>query len=337
MAVSDFSPTSAIIGAVSSLAGNVLNVNAQREQRDYDRRFWYEQQRYNSPVNQVARLRQAGLNPSLAMQNGAIDSGNISSLPNAHEPPQYDFSPIAQGMQNDLALQQQKRLNDAEIDSKHATTENQRIKNRYENSQQLASLFDLLSRGNLSKENQKLVQKQILRLDKELDWYDRDVESQINLRTSEKAVQDSQLAINNVILEFKPKEQQALLEVYKAQKASLYSAARDNDASALLKAAEEAVAKAREQGVIMDNEQKARVMESMIDEAIANKRKAEAEAILSERSVRQGSFLGRYVPDVSGLSFDTSPYEDKLVNGIKKLWNGYKKGVQRGIEKSRHK
>lgn len=298
MAVSDFSPTSAIIGAVSSLAGNVLNVNAQREQREYDRRFWYEQQRYNSPVNQVARLRQAGLNPSLAMQNGAIDSGNISSLPNAHEPPQYDFSPIAQGLQNDLALQQQRRLNDAEIDSKHALTENQRIKNRYENQQQLASLFELISRGNLNEENRNLVQKQINRLDKELDWFDRDMESQISLRNSQSSVADAQAEYQRIINDLAPHIQAQTLKNLKKQGAAIDAAARKDDSEAVLAVANKFLTDLRAKGVKIDNDVAEAIINARVDEAYA---KADEEYWKSQREGKSFTLgrIGDYLPSGS--------------------------------------
>lgn len=267
MAASDFSPTSALIGAVSSLAGNVLNYGAQREQREFDKRFWYEQQQYNSPKNQVARLRQAGLNPSLAMQNGAIDSGNISSLPNAHEPPQYDFSPIAAGLQNDLALEQQRRLNDAEIDSKHALTENQRIKNNHENSRQILELFKLLNEGNLSKVDADKVRKEIDYRQKQIDWYDKDVESTIGLRNAQRDAADAKSEYQKILTRFAPRQQEIITRNLVKQGNAIDAAVRKDDAEAAYAAANEALAKARKEGVDIDNDVADSIADSLVDEA----------------------------------------------------------------------
>lgn len=54
------------------------------QQRDDQQKFWYEQQDYNSPANQVARLREAGINPQLALGN--IQTGQMGSLPSASVP-----------------------------------------------------------------------------------------------------------------------------------------------------------------------------------------------------------------------------------------------------------
>ena len=62
-------------GVFSTMLQNEANVRLAQQQREYDRKMWYEQAAYNSPVNQVQRLRDAGLNPALAMQNGMMNSG----------------------------------------------------------------------------------------------------------------------------------------------------------------------------------------------------------------------------------------------------------------------
>ena len=54
----------------SSLFGNLFNRNE-----------WKRQAEYNSPVNQMARLKQAGLNPHLVYGNGASVSVGNMNLP----------------------------------------------------------------------------------------------------------------------------------------------------------------------------------------------------------------------------------------------------------------
>lgn len=46
--------------------------------------FWYEQQEYNSPANQVERLKEAGLNPQFMLGN--IQSGQLGSSPSPMSP-----------------------------------------------------------------------------------------------------------------------------------------------------------------------------------------------------------------------------------------------------------
>lgn len=54
------------------------------QQRDDNQKFWYEQQEYNSPANQVQRLKDAGINPQLALGN--IQSGQMGTLPSSSVP-----------------------------------------------------------------------------------------------------------------------------------------------------------------------------------------------------------------------------------------------------------
>lgn len=67
---------SAAIGAL----GNMFGGNSEP---DYGKQIenWMIQQEYNTPANQVARLRAAGLNPNLIYGNGSAATGNASSGP----------------------------------------------------------------------------------------------------------------------------------------------------------------------------------------------------------------------------------------------------------------
>ena len=83
------------VGAVgnilSGVVGNIFNQKYARRQRDYERemyqktvdnaeRFWNMENQYNSPVMQMQRLKEAGLNPNLVYGNGAdAQGGNINN------------------------------------------------------------------------------------------------------------------------------------------------------------------------------------------------------------------------------------------------------------------
>lgn len=294
----DFSPVNALVGAVGSVASGFMNAMRQDSQNAWNYKMWKEQMAYNTPANQVARLRAAGLNPALAMQNGSIDSGSMSSLPEGTAPSTYDFSPVSQGMQNDMALSLQKRMNDAEIDNKHALTENQRIKNMYENQRQLSELFKLLTEGNLNQENQHLVQKQINRLDKELEWYDRDMESQISLRNSQSVVADAQKDYQTIINGFAPQIQAQTLKNLQKQGAAIDAAARKDDAEAVLAAANKFLTDLRAKGVQIDNDIAESIIDARIDEAYA---KADEQYWRSQREGKSFTLgrVGDYLPSGS--------------------------------------
>ena len=68
------------IGSVAStLLGNSANIQLAREQREWDYKMWKENNEYNTPLNQMKRLRSAGINPGLAMSNGLIGKWSFFS------------------------------------------------------------------------------------------------------------------------------------------------------------------------------------------------------------------------------------------------------------------
>lgn len=62
------------MGIISS----AINFVDSRWQHQENKSFWYEQQAYNTPANQVKRLEDAGLNPALMLGN--IQSGQGASM-----------------------------------------------------------------------------------------------------------------------------------------------------------------------------------------------------------------------------------------------------------------
>lgn len=74
---------SSLVSGATGTAANMIGAKQQqgfqREMFDKQREFWYEQQEYNSPQNQVKRLDAAGLNPQFMLGN--IQSGSMGSMP----------------------------------------------------------------------------------------------------------------------------------------------------------------------------------------------------------------------------------------------------------------
>lgn len=151
-------PISGALGAVSNIVGGILNnrenrrmqqmqndFNAREAEKSYERQldFWAKNNAYNTPEQQMKRLREAGLNPYLMMQNGLGSSGNsvgVSPPPAAHsaglvpstigEGISRGFESLMQGLQ--IAINNKKansdiEVNDAEIDKKNAETKKTQV------------------------------------------------------------------------------------------------------------------------------------------------------------------------------------------------------------------
>ena len=151
-------PISAAIGGVSNIVGgvidNLMNRKTQREQNAFNAReaekayerqldFWGKNNAYNTPEQQVQRLRDAGLNPYLMFQNGLGSAGNsvgVSAPGAAHsaglipstigEGISRGFESVMQGLQ--LAINNKKvnsdiQVNEAEIGKKKAETDKTKV------------------------------------------------------------------------------------------------------------------------------------------------------------------------------------------------------------------
>lgn len=82
MAISEFGSSMLQIGA-NTLGGLFQSIFGNKQAE----RAWRQQAEYNSPVNQMARLKQAGLNPHLIYGGGVGGaSGNMNTAPNYTAP-----------------------------------------------------------------------------------------------------------------------------------------------------------------------------------------------------------------------------------------------------------
>lgn len=104
------------------------NLMLARQQNQWNLEQWQRENDYNSPTSQMARLRAAGLNPDLMYGQGT--TGNSFSSPamtsGAPSEPQDMASMLSkrsfgQTMQQILDHEQQRRMNEAQIDAIEAT------------------------------------------------------------------------------------------------------------------------------------------------------------------------------------------------------------------------
>lgn len=165
MAFLDFLP---VIGDAVSAVGNLVGTNktnktnmkiAQmnnefnermlQKQMDYNTEMWNKENEYNSAASQRERLEQAGLNPYMMMNGGS--AGTAGSVGGVNPPtatpvtaqrpdiPQFGTS-VAQALQ----LQEQKRVNDAQIDHVRADA-------RLKGIEQMTTLMDAYANARTSK------------------------------------------------------------------------------------------------------------------------------------------------------------------------------------------
>lgn len=163
---------SALGGVASSLLTNKSNEAATEYATNMDYKKWREYLEYSSPDEQVRRMRKAGINPAIAMGQGAIDSGNPSSPAPETRYPTYDFSPISQGITQSAQLFQQARLSESQRSNLNSLTEGQTLRNMTQIQRDMAEIDERLSKVSENSAQADLLRKQKNFLQKELDTYD---------------------------------------------------------------------------------------------------------------------------------------------------------------------
>lgn len=298
---------SSVLGIASNVFGTLMGAKSQKDANQEQMRRWYEQQEYNSPVNQAKRLREAGINPAFAMQQGMMDSGNASSPADSPTAPQYDFSPsgsmLMQGISNNIA----RRKADAEIRNLEANSEHQEIANKYANMKNLLELFKIRSDMQKTGKDTKLIDQQIEYQQKFNAAFDErnEVEVQRIRAEAAKFEKESQLLelqqeYQRIVNHYAPGHQEALIRQLDAHSEEMLAAAYAHNTQALYNLAEKALSEAQKEGVVLDNKQKDSVLSFVVDSYESKADEAYWNAQYSARRARNGK-IGDYIPDLPSV------------------------------------
>lgn len=120
----------AFMGAGSSIGGSLIAANqnkkAMNRQNNFNKEMWELENEYNTPENQMKRLKEAGLNPHLAYGNGTVANTAGSGPRSANfSPVPYDIGARVSGsIYEGLAAYQDLRIKNAQVDNIQAQTEN---------------------------------------------------------------------------------------------------------------------------------------------------------------------------------------------------------------------
>lgn len=264
-----------LLGAVAStVVGSGLNALSADAQRRHDYARLQESREYNSPKNQVKRLREAGINPALALTNGMISSGTMDQTAGGQSAPTFDFSPIAQGVRSSVELSQQKALQDSQIRNQDSNTiaQNQRnlfgLQNAYIDT--LRNIQELKKLG----ADTNFLEKRADLMQKEIDAFDQRNSEEVARIRSERIKLDEEAAsvrlsnaYQEIVNQFAPAQQKQILSNLQATERQLLSAAASNNAQAAHSIALEALTKAQKQGADIDNDVKDRIADALVDKA----------------------------------------------------------------------
>lgn len=144
-----------ILGGIGGIFGSKSNADAMREANQMNYRMYKEDREYNTPVNQMARLKAAGLNPHLVYGNGSVVGNTSGGAPQMQAPTQ-DYSSIgdlAQIPANYLNLKQRsENLKQLELTTENVRDTNNKIKAETKvsnaNARQIEAMTKRIERGN---------------------------------------------------------------------------------------------------------------------------------------------------------------------------------------------
>ncbi|AXQ65644.1 MAG: DNA pilot protein [Microviridae sp.] len=99
-----------ILGGILGLGSSLLsNLGARRRQKYADQqniKFWQMQNAYNTPAQQMARLKKAGLNPALIYGSGATNTGVAGSIAPSKPAPYNIKNPVPDMLQSAMIASQ---------------------------------------------------------------------------------------------------------------------------------------------------------------------------------------------------------------------------------------
>lgn len=153
------------ISAAASLASNYFTNKANaalNEKMLAFQQYQYEDmKKYNSMSEQVKRMREAGVNPALALgagQLGTPATGVSSPSQTPMEAP--DFSGAASMVSQGFQMRQQQPLIDANVHKTEAEAQNQQINNATQLSKNIAEIGALLAKSDVDTETRNLLKQQ---------------------------------------------------------------------------------------------------------------------------------------------------------------------------------
>lgn len=279
------------LGSVgSSVLSNISGINRQREMLEY-----------NSPVEQVKRLRKAGINPAFALSQGALDSGNASSP--APAMPQFDTNSLAQSVRDGMQLKIQKDLTDSEIRQNDANSYAQEMANKFSMQKNLLELYRLYSSADKDSQEARLLEKEIALRQKDIDSYDDRISSTVAKNQAEANYLEAQAEYQDILNKFEPDKQKALIDQINAHSEELRAAAKAHNAQAARDIAEKAVAEARKEGLDIANDQADALVDIIVNKEFAEMNKSYYEAGSSAKFYYGGE-VGKRMP-LSGFTDDS--------------------------------
>lgn len=277
----------AVIGAVSAIGSTIASIASANHQQRKQEEMWERNNAYNTPEEQAKRLRSAGFNPALAMENGLVDNGNSSSPAGVVDPLNFESfgSQAADGMRiaNEMKLANSQS---AKLDSE---TEAQNWRNKFAGIREVLDIRKTASEiGENTMQGKKLMREADY-LEKEINAYDEISRSQIRLNNANARKVEADADYQEIMNRFAPEQQKIITDNLNAENERIWSAVRANDAESALKYAQQALTNAQKHGVVLDNNIKNDAASAIVDSYFADADQKYYQSQISAKEYHEGA------------------------------------------------
>lgn len=300
---------------------NEFNEQMLQKQMDYNTMMWKKNNEYNSPANQMARMREAGINPFFA-QSG-VNSGTAQSALGVNPPtatpvqvqaPQISFPSLSQMASTIMDLNSRKELMDSNSNKANAEADQIRIENKYRAQKLIAEISGLMEN---TKNTQLRNTYQNLLNNLQQDVYGSDVKYRQNLAENLDADTNLKIAqtfkthydaqVSQGVLKYFDENMRSQLAEQASRIALNYASMRASYASASKAIQDVAESIAREHGIKLNNDILRRSANSLINknffEALSSQYRSKRDKYNASPDTYDKWMFYKY--GVDGLNADT--------------------------------
>lgn len=254
-----------------NMMNNEFNAHEAEKVRAYNTQMWHMNNQYNSPEQQIARLREAGLNPAFAM--GQVASGQVSSASqggsaassagNAH----MNAIQFGQAFENYQHMEIEKLIANAQVRNIDADTDQKVIDNQTKHLLNLKTIENLIANSRNKEEDTEYRQIQNRYAS---EMFSSDIRRN-NAAADASAAQARLSVADAVIRELEGTNMPEILRLRIAEIASNIannvSLQGLNKEKAITEVENRLESAARQHGIRLDNDVKARVSDYLVDKA----------------------------------------------------------------------
>lgn len=324
---------------------NAQNKDLFFQQLAFAKDMWQKTNEWNSPQNQMAMLRKAGINPALGSEwQTAAQPGTPSApaMQGATVQP-VDYSWIGNSVNTGINAYYQNQLTNASTEKVKNDSASAKVKAELDAYALKYNLMKIVNDAHTSKwlKEQARLSMELMNRTQEDQVRQASWQTKIQEQTYEETIQriaESKLRqrAQEIANQYAPRMNDTQLKQYQATIANMYSAVRANDASAAASYAQEALSLVQKEGKQIDNRTARNMASSLLskasEEAKQAKYAAEGIMIQNEKLKAQNRYgeLGYRVLGSALPEAENTIKEDIIgpaKRGLHAVTRGYRKGM----------